>query len=247
MSKNQLFDRYLTLVEQEGLVSSQGNWRFYLDYLFSGISFDAKATLDIGGGRGLFSFYAACMAADDVVCLEPDAAGSRSGNSEIFEKLRSELGMLDRVRLEPSTIQDFEGSDGTFDILLLHNSVNHLDEESCIRLQCDDCAVEAYKKIFKKLSKLGSRKAKLIATDCSRYNVFALLHLKNPFSPTIEWHKHQSPWYWAELLSEAGFRNPKIRWASFSRLRSPGKLLLGNRFASYLLHSQFCLTMEKGT
>jgi hypothetical protein len=69
--------------------------------------------------------------------------------------------------------------------------------------------------------------------------------LKSPFAPTIEWHKHQPPETWTDLLGGVGFRATRVRWSSFNKLRSPGRYLLGNRWASYCLHSHFALYLEK--
>lgn len=244
MKRTQCVDQYLAVACQESLYSTPGNLEYYLHYLFQDTAFFGKTMLDIGGGGGLFSFYAACCGASHVVCLEPEAKGSSPGMVDQFRRL-STLLSLDQVRIYPIRFQDFDPGSETFDIILLHNSINHLDEAACMNLQHDRHAVETYRGIFQRLSSMVSRGAKLIITDCSRYNFFALCHLKNPFGPTMEWHKHQSPNYWARLLSDVGFRNPRIRWTSFSSLRSIGRLLFGNKVAAYFLQSHFCLTMKK--
>lgn len=245
MKTNEALDRYYELVIHEGLFSR--NLKFYLDFVFKDVIFYNKAMLDIGGGSGIFSFYAVCSGARKVICLEPEAEGANLGVIQNFLNLQSALPCesKDRAQLVPKTIQDFEPGQDKFDMILLHNSINHLDEEACIKLQQDRRAIGIYKEFFQKLSNLASNGARLVVVANSRYNFFALLNLKNPFAPTIEWHKHQSPKYWATLLSDVGFCSPKIRWISFNRLRSLGRLLFGNASASYFLNSYFCLTMEK--
>jgi predicted RNA methylase len=47
--------------------------------IFKDINFNEKAVLDIGGGIGIFSFYASLKGASKIVCLEPEARGSASG------------------------------------------------------------------------------------------------------------------------------------------------------------------------
>lgn len=246
MEKTNLVDQYFAIVRQEGLYPSPGNLRYYIEYLFQDTPFIGKTMLDIGGGAGLFSFYAGCCGASHVVCLEPEAEGSNPGMVGQFQRLSTSLG-LDQVSLYSTRFQDFDPRSERFDIILLHDSINHLDEVACTNLQHDSQAMETYKGIFQKLSNIAGPGAKLIIADCSRYNFFALCHLKNPlpYGPTTEWHKHQSPNYWARLLSDVGFRNPKVRWTSFNSLRAIGRLLLGNKVAAYFLHSHFCLTMEK--
>ncbi len=73
-SAPELRDKYFDAVFRAGLKKSgahaaKGKLRFYLDSLFRDIPFENKTMLDIGGGSGIFSFYAACMGAKRVVCL----------------------------------------------------------------------------------------------------------------------------------------------------------------------------------
>ena len=234
MSTVSNLEHYLSAVIKEGLYPNRGNLQFHLKTLFK----------NIGGGSGLHSFYAACMGAKEVVCLEPETEGSRSGTGAKFRKLGGILG-YDYVRFEPVTFQAFEPTGKRFDIILLHNSINHLDETACIDLLNSEESKAIYLSMFSKLSSVASSRAKLIVSDCSRYNFFALLGIKNPLAPTIEWHKHQVPEVWVNLLSQVGFVNPRVRWTSFNTLRSLGRVLLGNKLLSYFLRSHFCFTMEK--
>lgn len=250
-NRNQLFNNYLDIVVEEGLSRSKCYLTFYLSFLFQDISFVGKSMLDIGGGSGLYSFFAAVRGAKHVVCLEPEMVGSTRGTLKKFKQLSASLS-LSNVSLQPVTFQEFDSVNQTFDIILLHYSINHLDEQACIKLQQDDAARKRYELIFQKLSKIAAPRAKLIITDCSKHNFFALLGIRNPFAPTIEWHKHQSPEFWSNMLSDYGFINPKIRWgldveayfSSFTGLPKGGRLFR-NRFASYFLTSYFLLVMEK--
>jgi len=239
MERNDLFEKYLNIAVKEGMCRSKGNLTFYLNYLFQDIPFTGRLMIDIGGGSGLYSFYAAIKGAKHVICLEPEMEGSTKGTLEKFKKLSASLP-LSNVSLQPVRFQEFDAGN-----ILLHNSINHLDEEACIKLQYDDEARRRYGLIFRKLSEISAPNAKLIITDCSRYNFFASLSIRNPFAPTIEWHKHQSPEFWSNMLSDYGFVNPKTRWMSFNFLRKLGRLLFGNRFASYFLTSSFLLVMNK--
>lgn len=234
-------DQYFEKVIQE--YSSKGNLRFYLNYIFGDTDFKGKTMLDIGGGVGIFSFYAAVQGARFVICLEPEKEGSTKRITTKFNKLADKLGMQN-VTLIDSTIQDFD-YDEQFDIILLHHSINHLDENACINLQNSESARQTYKAIFRKIGMLSKKGGRIIITDCSRYNFFSFLGVKNPLAPTIEWHKHQSPYYWAKMLCEVGFENSRVRWTSPSLLGMLGRFLLSNRVASFFLNSHFCLTMEK--
>jgi hypothetical protein len=150
------------------------------------------------------------------------------------------------VRLETRTIQAFDAGERKYDIILLHNSINHLDEAACIDLKENSNSRAIYKGIFAKISSFGVAGTELIISDCSRYNFFHLLGVKNPFAPHIEWHKHQSPMLWVRLLEQVGFRNPEVTWVCPDQLRSPGQALLGNQVMSFFLGSYFLLRMEKG-
>lgn len=244
-------DRYFFAVFDEGLVSTKSpsarrKLQYYLENLFGQVRFRNKRVLDIGGGSGVFSFYAACSGAGEVVCLEPEAAGSRSGVLEKFRRARSRL-RLDRVRLEPITFQSYDAGRAKFDVVILHNSVNHLDESACVNLLKDEAAGHVYRSIFSKIYNVCSDGAKLIVCDCSRHNFFAHLKMKNPLAPSIDWHKHQSPEIWIRLLRDAGFRNPQVDWKAPSVLRSAGDRILGNKISAYFLTSHFSLRMEKPT
>ena len=244
MSIKPNLEGYFSAVIKERLYPNRGNLQFHLKTLFKNIALENRRVLDIGGGNGLHSFYAACMGAKEVLCLEPGTEGSRSGLGAKFRKLGGMLGR-DQVKFEPVTFQAFEPKGQQFDIILLHNSINHLDETACINLLNDEASKAIYLNMFSKLSALSSSGAKLIVCDCSRYNFFALLRVRNLFAPTIEWHKHQAPEVWVDLLSQVGFVNPRVRWTSFNTLRSPGRVLLGNKLLSYFLRSDFRFTMEK--
>lgn len=200
--------------------------------------------LDVGGGDGCLSFYAASSGAKQVVCLEPWGAGVVPGAARAFERMTERLRGAG-VRHEAMTLQDFEPNRAEYDVVLLHNSINHLDEDACVALLRDAAARDRYGALFRKIARLSRRGATLIVTDCSRHNLYPLLGLKNPFRPTMEWHKHQTPEAWSSLLAEAGFGRRRIRWRSPNPLRSAGRILLGNRVASFLLDAQFCLTMTR--
>jgi hypothetical protein len=236
-------DRFRTTAEALG--RRPGNLRFQCDYLFDGVDFGGTAVLDIGAGDGASSFYAACNGASSVVSLEPELAGSSSGMTTRFESAR-DLIHADNVELRAETLQSFDAEGRSFHVLVSIASINHLDEEACIRLHEDEDARRTYLRTFAKLADLARPGAALVVADCARRNAFGDLGVKNPIVPMIEWHKHQSPKFWAGLLEQVGFRRPRIRWNSFNTLRRPGRALLGNRAAAYLLTSGFCLTMERG-
>ena len=75
MSTQPNLEVYLSAVIEEGLYPNRGNLQFHLKTLFKSTALENRRVLDIGGGSGLHSFYAACMGAKEVVCLEPGNGG----------------------------------------------------------------------------------------------------------------------------------------------------------------------------
>ncbi len=236
---------YLDTATKTSTYSSKRDLIFYLNNLFGNQNFHNKTMLDIGGGNGIFSFYAACKGTNLSVVLEPLFEGSDKKTEDTFIKIKQSLFNSKEVKLIRKTFQEYQPKDLKFDIILLHYSINHLDEDACIHLASDEKAQENYRKIFNKLFKISKPGTKLIITDCSNRNFFADLKIKNPFAPTIEWEKHQPPEVWLKLLESSGFREPKIKWLSFRQLRKFGKLFIGNRFMSYFLNSHFLLEMTR--
>lgn len=244
MQNHLLLDKYYSSVIDSKLFSNKNNLKYHMNYLFKGTSFQDKRVLDIGGGNGIYSYYASCKGAKEVVCLEPYSDGSTNKAINEFILL-GKLLKYDNVSIKPITFQDYSLDCGCFDIILLNNSINHLNENACINLLQDQNAKSIYEEIAENICSISCHGATIIICDCSRYNIFATLKTKNPFAPSIEWHKHQSPKVWSSIFSKAGFEQTKIRWSSFNRLRLLGSVLLGNKIMSYFLNSHFCLYMRK--
>lgn len=240
--EDNLIDQYFNIVEKNNFYSNKKRLLFYLDYLFNGLDLNNKIMLDIGSGFGLFSFYAAVKGAN-VTCIEPEGDGSSNNQIKIFNSIKSQL-KIESIMLYPTTIQNFNDKE-KYDIVILHNSINHLDEESCINLKKDKLAIENYSKILSKISNITAKGGKIIITDCSRYNFFGTIGIKNPIAKNIDWKKHQSPELWIKLLRNEGFSNPKVKWTTFNRFGDLGKLFIGNKFAAFFLRSHFHLSMEK--
>jgi hypothetical protein len=106
--------------------------------------------LDVGGGIGWITFYAAAKEAKKAICLEPEVAGSRNGMIHKFNEIKSALQPDLPVEHLPLTLQDYlmEVNYKEFDIIVLHNSINHLDEEACITFRESGRSYNTYKNIF---------------------------------------------------------------------------------------------------
>lgn len=236
-------DNFFSVMISNGAYPSKGNLSFKYDQIFGDIDFKGKNVLEIGGGHGVFCFYAAIRGANWVVNLEPEGEGSKSGYIEKFKLLKDALG-VNNVEIIESTFQDYNPRNRKFDIILLYNSINHLDEAACIDLKTNSVSWDTYKSIFGRINLIANDNAKIIIGDCSNENIFPKLGLKNPIYKQIEWFKHQSPETWTRLLQECGFCNPEITWTSFNSFGRLGKYLLGNRYVSYFLVSHFILKMD---
>jgi 2-polyprenyl-3-methyl-5-hydroxy-6-metoxy-1,4-benzoquinol methylase len=246
MTQNYATDFYDLMVSRK-MYSGKENLKFYLDNLFEHVDLAQKEVLDVGGGRGLLTFYTAVKGAKKAVCLEPEKEGSRDGMTQRYHDLRTAFPETLPVEWVPLTLQEYmqQANAGIYDVVIMHNSINHLNEEACIHLLNNEASYREYVTIFKNVGRLMKENGVLIVTDCSRKNFFNDVGVKNIFTPSIEWHKHQQPETWISLLKEAGFSNPTLKWLTPNKLRTPGRLVMGNYFMSYLTRSLFKVTMQK--
>ncbi len=207
------------------------------EFLFRNIPFSQKRFLDVGCGRGAFCLWAAIKGADYVLGIEPEASGSTSGASVGFRQAIKELDLGKRVFAEAVRLQDLQAPARLFDIAVLFNVVNHLDEDAVVRLAHDSAAVGKYVSILAHLRSLVIRDGYIIVADCGRSNFWNGLGLRSPIAPTIEWRKHQNPEVWVAVFARAGFVLHDLRWSSLY----PWRRLTGNRLVQYLTTSHFVL------
>jgi SAM-dependent methyltransferase len=224
---------------------SLGDLQYYFNYVFQNIALRNRVVLEIGCGSGIMAAYIAHKEAEFVLGLEPEAGGSIPGHLNLSRKIPKALSLNPgRIQILPATIQEYDPEGVKFDVVLMHNSINHLDEKASTELHASQEARKIYLHILDKISGLLNDSGTLLILDCSRYNFWPLLGLRNPFCPEIQWEKHQPPELWIYLLRRCGLRRPKIQWTSFKTIRGLGKPLR-NRFASYFFTSHFRLEMNK--
>jgi SAM-dependent methyltransferase len=236
-------DAYLRLLRRLDAIRWEHTMRALLEDLFRDVDLAGRRVLDIGGGDGVYAYYAAVMGAQEVVVLEPEADGHDASAMSVFERIAGSLPLAS-VRLERQRVEDHRDAEG-YDVIVMNASINHIDEEACMRLPRSAEARAAFQRVFRHIARLAKREARLVVTDCSRHNFFAALKVTNPLCRSIEWQKHQPPEVWAELLEEAGFTRPRVRWQPLYRFGAAGQRLLANRIAAYFLKSMFRLEMVK--
>jgi SAM-dependent methyltransferase len=206
--------------------------------------FTDKKVLDIGSGTGLFAFYAAVKGADLVTCLEPESDGSSEGMNNSFEAIKQKL-KLNNIFLFKKKFQDYNQTDIKYDIVLLHNSINHLNENACKKIGHSIAANKIYLDLIKKIYGLMNSNGRLIICDCSNKNIFYLVGLKNPLAKNIDWETHQSPQRWIKIFEKAGFKKNSLRWNTPKYFGKFGNFLLGNKVVSFLTTSHFRVEFTK--
>jgi SAM-dependent methyltransferase len=243
----EIVNDFYDLAIDRKMYSNKPNLKYRLNFFFDKVSLADKNVLDVGGGIGLLTFYAAVKGAKKVVCLEPEFDGSSSGMINKFNEFKSNFQTPLPIAHLPLTLQDYlkQIDDAEYDIILLHNSINHLDEQACVTFRENAESYNTYKDIFNAVFQKMKSGGKLVVADCSCNNFLNALGFTSYFNPTIEWHKHQTPKTWIGLLKEIGFKNPKISWTSPNRFGHVGRLFMGNAFISYLTFSHFKFIMDK--
>jgi len=229
---------FYSLSIKNKMYTNKERLKCHLEFMFGNASLAGKRVLDVGGGAGLLTFFAAANGAS-ATCLEPELKGSTTGIATSFNKMSSELNLrMGEATLIEKTFQQFK-SKNLFDIIILANSINHLDEEASLSLQFSSQAQIKMHRIFQKMFSMLTPGGRLIITDCDRRNFFNDLKTKSPFMPDIEWDKHQSPFVWINLLKKAGFKKESIKWSSPNSLGRVGRFFFGNRLTNYFLLSHF--------
>jgi SAM-dependent methyltransferase len=238
-------DRIRAVGIKMGLWNHGFDFPRFCDQLFRDTDFTGKNMMEIGCGKGVLCLWAALNGANQTVGLEPLAEGAYDSSEchRDFESMARQLG-LPQATILPLTVQQYTDVENHFDVVLSVASINHLDEKACVKLQESPDAVRIYRDIFRGIARMMKPRGKLIIMDAARRNVFGDLGFRNPITPNIEWFKHQQPEYWVELLADAGFGNPDIRWTSGKLLRYAGLRTLPKSLA-YLGQSVFRLELTR--
>jgi SAM-dependent methyltransferase len=209
------------------------------DFLFRDIPLSGSRVLDVGCGRGTWAVWAALHGAGYVLGLEPESDGSSNGSLKTFHRLIAELD-LERVEGSSLPVQKLPVPIDPFDLVILYNVINHLNEDAVQRLHKDPAAVNSYKALLGHLRQLLRPGGVLVMADCGRNNFWHKRGWQSPIDPNIEWDKHQDPETWISIFGQAGFRLQDQRWSPFYPFYPLGRLL-ANRLTQHLTASHFVL------
>jgi cyclopropane fatty-acyl-phospholipid synthase-like methyltransferase len=210
--------------------------------LFDGIRLAGARVLEIGSGAGAWAIWAALEGAAKVVGIEPETKGSGEGSLDRFRRNIETLGLSQRIAALDCTLQDLPVSEERFDVVVMYNVINHLDEDAVITLHQDISAVNRYVALLRKVRLHINSGGWILVADCGRDNVWPRFGLSSPFMPSIEWQKHQNPETWINVFAQAGFRAVDLRWSPLQ----PFPKLTANRFVEYLTCSHFVLRFRVG-
>jgi hypothetical protein len=228
-----------------GLKRTSGLDWYFKGQIFKGVDLKNKRMLDIGGGNGLASIRSLMQGGlKEATVLDPFDSGSNSDMLEQFQKMKYASGVGDRLKLHIGTLKDLSVKDGIFDIALMHNSVNHINEEMIPLLKFSLKARNTFLEEFKSIRSRIALNGTLIVSDCSNRNFFGDMGIKNPIAPTINWAIHQSPAVWSAIIQSSEFKHARTTWTTRRELGRFGHFILGNKVGAYLTSSHFTLVFK---
>jgi len=238
ISDSSLFEQ---LAEGLGGAKTPKRIKYNCTSAFGGVNLEGRTILEIGAGAGLLSAYASQFA-QHVVALEPEAAGSSGDYLSTIHRLKHSL-QATNLEIVSNVLQDYKFHGQRFDLVVLHDSVNHLCEDACEHLHQSEEARRIYQDIFSHVAEMMVDGGRMLIFDCSPRNFFHLAHVKHPITPQIEWRKHQPPRVWLSLLEPLGFVREELSWTVAYPLRvfSP---ILANSVAAFFLFSHFRLIVH---
>jgi len=240
------FEQYL---RNNSIWKSQKRIDYVMNQYFRGLTLTNRSVLEIGAGAGVLSAWCAINGAAEVVAIEPEDDGSTSGVGEEFKKLSKAVHLVNKVKYLSLTFQDYfsENRGKKFDYLLMNAVINHLNERATEKLHLASAEEERnlYREIFRNMYSILKPGGVLLIFDVGRYNFWHDLKLKNPFTRSIEYEKHQQPKVWKNLLEQSGFKFMDILWCVPVKLRKLGRFLCW-WLPSYFTISGFILRCKKG-
>jgi cyclopropane fatty-acyl-phospholipid synthase-like methyltransferase len=212
-------------------------YRARAGFVFDGIDLGGRRVLEVGAGKGAFALWAGLHGASRVLAIEPEADGSEAASFGALAESVELLGLTGTVEARSAFLEDLSPADGPFDVVVLYDVINHLDETATTGLHEGGAAATAFDRILGHLRSLVADGGTVVVADAARNNLWDRLGLRSPLSPAIEWEKHQQPEVWATAFERAGFTRRDIRWSPLY----PFGRLSANRLVQYATASHFVL------
>jgi SAM-dependent methyltransferase len=229
-----------------GLTRVRGYDRYFADLIFAGVPLAGKRVLDVGGGTGIGSFWAVMVGgAASALVLEPSMDGSPTDVHDKFHEMAAAAGTGDRVQMQPIVLEDLDPALGTFDVVLLHQSINHIGEAYVADLPYSLAGQQHYHAFFDVLAERTAPGGTLIVMDSSNRNLFGDFGRRSPLLPTVDFRMHQPPEQWSGMLAHHGFTEERITWLTRREAGVLGTTVLRNKLAAYLTTSFFVLQMRR--
>ena len=233
-----------TFLDYSGIARPAGYDFYFKNYIFDNIDLDHKTILDLGGGNGLASFYALSASSScSSWIVDPITEGSNELMSLQYNTMKEKFD-ASRINFHRDFIETLLAPE-KFDIILMHNSINHIGEDIIKNILIDPNLYLEYKERIKTIVDRLKPEGILIVADCGTKNFWGQFGLPNPFSPSIEWRLHCEPWVWQKMIEENGFSHIHTSWTARREFGNFGKKILANRFCSYFLNSHFVSTFRK--
>jgi len=199
--------------------------------------------MDFGGGNGIASFFAVHH---DKTCkctiVDPFDEGSNSEMINQYHQLSRFFGSS--VRLHNDYVDSLPISD-KYDLILMHNSINHIGEDIIEDLETNKGHWKKYLERIKPVIQRVKKGGYIIVADCSNRNFWNDLGLRNPIAPSIEWNLHQPPHVWKRMLEELGVSHITTNWTTRREFLIPGQILLANKICNYFMGSHFVSIYKK--
>tara|TARA_B100001109_G_C18852825_1_gene470180 strand:- start:1627 stop:2361 length:735 start_codon:yes stop_codon:yes gene_type:complete len=229
------FDKFL---QKAGIKNSFGYDFYFENYIFNGINLENKEILDLGGGNGIASFHALnkCSSCNCFV-VDPIEEGSNKLMVAQFNEMKKNF-KPGRIFYHRDFIDTLDNH-LKFDIVLMHNSINHIGEDIIDEIEFNKHKYQEYLSRIDTITKRLKKDGLLIIADCGSKNFWNNLNLKDPFAPSIDWSLHKEPEIWRKMIEEIGHQHIDTYWTSRKEFGKLGKLLFANRFLSYFIGRHF--------
>lgn len=210
------------------------------EFLFRGVPLQGSSVLDVGCGTGAFALWAGLNGAKRALGIEPETDGSTAGTFSHFQESIAALGLGAVVEAQRKYLSELTPADGPFDVAVMYQMINHLDEAATVDLHRNPESVARFVVALTHLRSLMTDGGDVIVVDCDRRNFWHDIGLRNPLMPTIEWEKHQPPHVWANAFSKSGFKLTQTTWSPMYPL---GRVT-ENWPVHYFTISHFCMRLK---